>query len=137
LFIHQIEINDYTTKDGMHDLKMNVYWPAVKSFYDIAIRNGLDPTDETLTASVIRENKAREHCIPPRRPTILTLKELDDINWIDKQSFQSLLSLWRNAPVGHPMFVKGPVSDYYAARMAYLRNIEPDNGVSASKSIGW
>jgi hypothetical protein len=58
-------------------------------------------------------------------------------NWIDHASYESLLSRWRNAPVGSPWFV-GEVGDYYAQVMAQRRaEVGDAEHVSASKSIGW
>lgn len=136
LFLHQVDINDYQTADGLHSLKDNAYWPAMKSFHDLAIKAGKKPSDPELMALVKTENDARIKYLPPKFIPA-NEQETKDKAWIDAQSFESLLDLWRNAPCGHRMFVHGPVADYYAARMSYLRNLEPDNGVSASKQIGW
>ena len=57
---------------------------------------------------------------------------------IDTMSYEALLSRWRFAPVGDPMF-QGEAGDYYAKRMTAMR-AEPggqDRHVSASKGIGW
>lgn len=57
---------------------------------------------------------------------------------IDAMSYQSLLSQWRNAPVGNPWF-QGETGKYWGDRMAELRS-EPggdDRHVAASKAIGW
>lgn len=56
---------------------------------------------------------------------------------IDSMSYESLLSLWRNAPVGSPYF-QGETGDYYSAVMKQKR-IEIGNAahVQASKDIGW
>jgi len=55
---------------------------------------------------------------------------------IDNMDYKSMLSLWRNAPVGHPMF-QGETGDYYSKVMAKKRN-EIGNAahVAASKTIG-
>lgn len=58
-FIHQIEINDYVTKDGLHELKMNAYWPAVHGFYVSMIQNGFSFTNPDLNAHIRELNKAR------------------------------------------------------------------------------
>lgn len=57
---------------------------------------------------------------------------------IDKMSYEELLSKWRYAPVGDPMF-QGKTGDYYAMRMKELRDQPGGNNrhVRASKSIGW
>ena len=56
---------------------------------------------------------------------------------IDNMDYESMLSLWRNAPVGHPMF-QGETGRYYSKVMAKKRD-EVGNyaHVAASKSIGW
>jgi hypothetical protein len=56
--------------------------------------------------------------------------------WIDSASYESLLSRWRNAPIGSPWF-QGAIADYYQRRMSELRNANPEEHVRASKSIGW
>ena len=55
---------------------------------------------------------------------------------IDEMDYQSMLSMWRSAPVGSPWF-QGEVGDYYAEVMAKKRK-EVGNAahVAASKSIG-
>jgi len=56
---------------------------------------------------------------------------------IDKRSYESLLSLWRNAPSGHPYF-QGELGEYYSKVMAEKRAQVGDAAhVAASKSIGW
>ena len=56
---------------------------------------------------------------------------------IDKMSYEGMLSLWRNAPSGHPMF-EGDTGDYYSKVMKEKRNkVGPGEHVRASKSIGW
>jgi hypothetical protein len=58
-------------------------------------------------------------------------KEIDDMDYV------SMLSLWRNAPSGHPMF-QGDTGDYYAKVMAEKRRkVGSAAHVAASKSIGW
>ena len=54
---------------------------------------------------------------------------------IDAKSYEALLSLWRFAPVGHPMF-RGETGAYYQQRMRELREQGADH-VGASKAIGW
>ena len=55
---------------------------------------------------------------------------------IDDMDYRSMLSLWRNAPSGHPMF-QGDVGDYYSEIMKKKRE-EVGNAahVAVSKSIG-
>lgn len=57
---------------------------------------------------------------------------------IDAKSYEQLLSRWRNAPVGDPMF-QGESGKYWAERMSELRSEPGGNSrhVAASKSIGW
>ena len=56
---------------------------------------------------------------------------------IDEMGYESMLSLWRMAPVGHPMF-QGDTGDYYAQVMGEKRAaIGNAAHVVASKSIGW
>ena len=64
-------------------------------------------------------------------------KVLEMKKWIDKASYQQLLSLWRFAPVGSPFFV-GELGDYYAEVM-HRKGDEVGNEkrVQASKDIGW
>jgi len=57
---------------------------------------------------------------------------------IDAKSYEQLLSRWRFAPVGDPMF-QGESGDYWADRMSKMR-AEPGGDtrhIVASKSIGW
>ena len=58
--------------------------------------------------------------------------------YIDKLSYQSLLSSWRFAPVGDKWF-QGETGDYWARRVYELRNLPngDDEHVRASKSLGW
>ena len=56
---------------------------------------------------------------------------------IDSMSYEALLSRWRFAPVGDPMFV-GEVGDYYSKVMSEKRQaVGPSAAVAASKTIGW
>ena len=56
---------------------------------------------------------------------------------IDNMSYESLLSLWRNAKVGHPYF-QGEIGDYYSKVMKKKREeVSNDEHVRASKNIGW
>jgi len=60
-----------------------------------------------------------------------TKKQIDDMD------YESMLSLWRNAPSGHPMF-QGEVGEYYAKVMREKRSQVGDAAhTAASKSIGW
>ena len=54
--------------------------------------------------------------------------------WIDKASYKELLSRWRFAPVGDPMF-QGETGDYYSKVMKEKR--QNADHVQASKNIGW
>ena len=57
--------------------------------------------------------------------------------WIDGASYEELLSRWRFAPVGSPLFA-GDTGDYYSEVMAAKRKeVGNDEHVRASKSIGW
>ncbi len=56
---------------------------------------------------------------------------------IDDMGYESMLSLWRGAPSGHPMF-QGETGDYFAKVMAEKRaRVGPAEHTRASKSIGW
>lgn len=56
---------------------------------------------------------------------------------IDAMSYESMLRLWRNAPVGHPMF-QGETGDYFSKVMAEKRDkAGPEAHTQASKNIGW
>lgn len=135
MFIHQLEITEYVSKDQLHDLKMNVYWPAVHGFYLSMIQTRFNFNDPEVQAAVLAENKSRENLLPPTfMPT--NEQEVQFKGWIDAQSYQGLLQRWRNAPSGDLIFT-GAIGDYYGKRMAYMRRLEPDNGVRASKNIGW
>lgn len=56
--------------------------------------------------------------------------------WIDNASYMQLLSRWRFAPAGDPIF-QGDSGDYYATVMAEKHDADPDEAVRASKAIGW
>lgn len=57
--------------------------------------------------------------------------------WIDRASYEQLLSRWRTAPIGSPWF-QGEVGAHYEATMKTKRAEVGDAGhVAASKSIGW
>lgn len=56
---------------------------------------------------------------------------------IDMMDYESMLSLWRFAPVGHPMF-QGDTGDYYSKIMREKATKLSDwERVAASKSVGW
>ena len=62
---------------------------------------------------------------------------IDEKRKIDEMDYESMLSLWRNAPVGHPYF-QGDIGLYYKEAMAKKRsNVGNAEHVRASKSIGW
>jgi len=62
-------------------------------------------------------------------------KDMKD--WIDGASYESLLSRWRNAPVGDPLF-QGETGKYYSDIMGKKRiEVGPGEAVRASKAIGW
>ena len=57
--------------------------------------------------------------------------------WIDNASYESLLSRWRNAPIGSAWF-QGEIGEYYQKVMTERRAKVGDAAhVAASKSIGW
>lgn len=65
----------------------------------------------------------------------MTISEVK--NWMANASYEQLLSRWRNAPTGDPMF-QGEAGVYYAEEMAKRRNeVGQSEHVRASKSIGW
>lgn len=55
---------------------------------------------------------------------------------INSLSYECLLSKWRFAPSGEPWF-EGETGKYWGERMSELKNKNPGEAVSASKSIGW
>lgn len=55
---------------------------------------------------------------------------------IDNADYESLLCRWRFAPIGDPLFY-GEIGEYYSKVMLSKREATPDNGVSASKKVGW
>lgn len=56
---------------------------------------------------------------------------------IDSMSYESMLALWRTAPIGHPLFL-GKTGDYYAEVMKQKRaKVGDAEHVRASKNIGW
>lgn len=67
----------------------------------------------------------------------MTPKELEMKKWIDEASYEQLLSKWRFARVGDPMF-QGEIGDYYAKVMFRKRDELPEGEASrVSKRIGW
>lgn len=54
---------------------------------------------------------------------------------IDAMSYEELLSKWRFAPIGDPMF-QGETGEYFGQRMKELRDAGADH-VGASKRLGW
>lgn len=60
-----------------------------------------------------------------------------DKNTIDNMSYETMLTLWRFAPSGHPLMA-GDTGDYYSDVMARKKNdIGPGEAVATSKRIGW
>jgi len=58
-------------------------------------------------------------------------------HWIDTASYVQLLSRWRFAAIGDPMF-QGECGAYYAEAMKRKRaEVGDDEHVRSSKSIGW
>ena len=59
----------------------------------------------------------------------------ESLKWqIDNMSYESMLSQWRFAPVGAPMF-QGDSGDYFSKVMA--EKGKTADTVKASKDIGW
>lgn len=56
--------------------------------------------------------------------------------WIDNASYEQLLSRWRFAPIGDPMF-RGDAGDYYKSVMKAKREEDPNIHTTTSKKIGW
>jgi hypothetical protein len=58
--------------------------------------------------------------------------------WIDRATYAQLLSRWRFAAIGDPIF-QGEVGAYYAAVLKRKRNAPGghEEHVRASKAIGW
>lgn len=54
--------------------------------------------------------------------------------WIDAATYEDLLSKWRFASLGDPMF-QGEIGDYYSKVMAEKRKTA--DHVQASKNVGW
>lgn len=58
-------------------------------------------------------------------------QKIDDMSYID------MLSLWRHAPLGNPLFL-GETGKYYTKVMKQKRSeISDQEHVAASKFIGW
>ena len=56
---------------------------------------------------------------------------------IDSMDYEGMLSLWRFAKVGHPMF-QGEIGKYFNKVMNEKRDaLSDDERVQASKNIGW
>jgi len=56
---------------------------------------------------------------------------------IDNMSYDSMLYLWRNEPIGHPYF-QGETGDYFTSIMKAKRaNITDSEHTKTSKNIGW
>jgi len=56
--------------------------------------------------------------------------------WIDNSTYEQLLSKWRFAPAGDPLF-QGEMGKYYSEVMFRKRDADPDAAVRASKNVGW
>ena len=65
-----------------------------------------------------------------------TQTDKERMAWIDEQSHEVLLSRWRFAPIGD-LFFQGEVGEHYTRVMMEKRQSSGDNGVSASKAVGW
>lgn len=56
---------------------------------------------------------------------------------IDEMSYTQMLSLWRFAPVGHPMF-EGDTGEYFSKVMKEKKEkVGAAGHTAASKLIGW
>ena len=56
---------------------------------------------------------------------------------IDSMDYESMLSLWRFAKVGHPMF-QGETGKYFNKVMNEKRDaLTDEERVQASKNVGW
>lgn len=56
---------------------------------------------------------------------------------IDSMSYGELLSLWRFAAVGTPLFL-GASGDYFAKRLSEMRDkVGDEEHVATSKRLGW
>jgi hypothetical protein len=57
--------------------------------------------------------------------------------WIDGATYEELLSRWRFAPAGDPMFC-GEIGDYYTEVIRRKRDELPaGEAVRTSRAIGW
>lgn len=63
--------------------------------------------------------------------------EQEMLAWVEKATYEQLLSHWRFAPIGDPMFQNVKVSNRYKERMEELRLANQSEAVFVSKSIGW
>lgn len=58
-------------------------------------------------------------------------------NTIDNMTYEEMLSRWRFAAIGDPMF-SGEVGDYFTAVFAQKRkSVSNAQHVQASKNLGW
>jgi len=55
-------------------------------------------------------------------------------NWIDNASYHELLSRWRFAPIGDPLF-QGETGKYYSKVM--FEKKQTVDHVQVSKDVGW
>lgn len=56
---------------------------------------------------------------------------------IDNMDYESMLRLWRNSPVGEPLF-QGETGEYFTEVMRKKRDeVGNEEAVRASKNIGW
>ena len=56
--------------------------------------------------------------------------------WIDNATDGQLLSKWRFAEAGDPLFL-GDTGAYYSKVMGEKRDADPSGAVRASKALGW
>ena len=56
--------------------------------------------------------------------------------WIDNSTYDELLSKWRFAPIGDPMFI-GEVGDYFSQKMNEKKQDPQIDPVKVSKRVGW
>ena len=57
--------------------------------------------------------------------------------WVNQASYEELLSKWRFASIGDPFFSTPEVSEYFHQHLIEKRRETTDDGVAASKRIGW
>jgi hypothetical protein len=57
--------------------------------------------------------------------------------WIDGATYEQLLSRWRSAPVGDPMFADDTGKYYTGVMAAKRQEVGDTEHVRASKAIGW